>query len=93
MRLHCAKSLTYINGRTNSGRSAKGIELLSFKLQLLHEEESVAAEMAIRISSAVGETPENWLSMQQAVDLWDAGVKLKSNPALAPLFRQASIAA
>ncbi len=93
MRLHCAKSLTYINGRTNSGRGAKGIELLSFKLQLLHEEKSVAAEMAIRISSAVGGTPESWLSMQQAVDPWDAGVKLKSNPALAPLFRQASIAA
>jgi addiction module HigA family antidote len=61
--------------------------------QLLHEEKSVTAEMAIRISSAVGGTPESWLSMQQAVDLWDAGVKLKSNPALAPLFRQASIAA
>ena len=61
--------------------------------QLLHEEKSVTAEMAIRISSAVGGTPESWLSMQQAVDLWDAGVKLKSNPALAPLFRQTSIAA
>jgi addiction module HigA family antidote len=61
--------------------------------QLLHEEKSVTAEMAIRISSAVGGTPESWLSMQQAVDLWDAGVKLKSNPVLAPLFRQASIAA
>jgi hypothetical protein len=31
--------------------------------------------------------------MQQAVDLWDAGIKLKSNPALAPLFRQAGVAA
>ena len=61
--------------------------------QLLHEEKSVTAEMAIRISSAVGGTPESWLSMQQAVDLWDAGVKLKSNPALAQLFRQTSIAA
>jgi addiction module HigA family antidote len=61
--------------------------------QLLHEEKSVTAEMAIRISSAVGGTPESWLSMQQALDLWDAGVKLKSNPALAPLFDQASIAA
>ena len=61
--------------------------------QLLHEEKSVTAEMAIRISSAVGGTPESWLSMQQAVDLWEAGVKLKSNPALAPLFSQARIAA
>ena len=61
--------------------------------QLLHEEKAVTAEMAIRISSAVGGTPESWLSMQQAVDLWEAGIKLKSNPALAPLFRQDGIAA
>jgi len=48
--------------------------------------------MAIRISGAVGGTPESWLSMQQAVDLWEAGIKFKSNPTLAPLFRQASVA-
>ena len=61
--------------------------------QLLHEEKAVTAEMAIRISSTVGGTPESWLSMQQAVDLWEAGIKLKNNPALAPLFRQAGIVA
>ena len=56
---------------------------------LLHEQKAVTADMAIRISSAVGGTPESWLSMQQAFDLWEAGIKFKSNPALAPLFRQA----
>jgi addiction module HigA family antidote len=61
--------------------------------QLLHEEKAVTAEMAIRISTAVGGTPESWLSMQQAVDLWDAGIKLKNNPALAPLFQKALAAA
>ena len=61
--------------------------------QLLTEEKAVIAEMAIRISSAVGGTPESWLSMQQAVDLWEAGIKFKGDPALAPLFRQASMAA
>ena len=60
--------------------------------QLLHEEKAVTAEMAIRISSAVGGTPESWLNMQQAVDLWNAGNKFKSNPALAAMFRQASLA-
>ena len=60
---------------------------------LLHEEKAVTAEMAIRISSAVGGSPESWLSMQQAFDLWEAGIKFKSNPALAPLFRQATMAA
>ena len=61
--------------------------------QLLHEDKAVTAEMAIRLSSAVGVTPESWLSMQQAVDLWEASIKFKSNPALAPLFRQATMAA
>ena len=60
---------------------------------LLHEDKAVTAEMAIRLASAVGGTPESWLSMQQAVDLWEAGIKFKSNPALAPLFRQARLAA
>ena len=60
--------------------------------QLLHEERAVTAEMAIRISSAVAGTPESWLGMQHAVDLWDAGIKLKNNPALAPLFKRASVA-
>ena len=59
--------------------------------QLLHEEKAVTAEMAIRISGAGG-APESWLGMQQAVDLWDAGIKLKNNPALAPLFKRASVA-
>jgi hypothetical protein len=35
MRLHCAKSLTYINGRTNSGRCAKDMELPGFKFHAL----------------------------------------------------------
>ncbi len=61
--------------------------------ELLHEEKAVIAEMAIRISSTVGGTPESWLSMQQAVDLWEAEIKLKGDQALAPLFRQARMAA
>jgi addiction module HigA family antidote len=60
--------------------------------QLLHEEKAVTAEMAIRISSAVGGTPESWLNMQQAVDLWEAGMKFKNNPDLAPLLRQVFMA-
>ena len=50
--------------------------------QLLHEEKAVTAEMAIRISSAVGGTPEGRLGMQQAVDLWDAGINLQSSAVL-----------
>jgi addiction module HigA family antidote len=51
---------------------------------LLHERKSITAEMAIRISRAVGGTPESWLRMQEAVDLWEAEIKFKNNPSLAP---------
>jgi antitoxin HigA-1 len=52
---------------------------------LLHEKKSVTAEMAIRIARAVGGTPESWLRMQQAQDLWAAEMKFKNNPDLAPM--------
>ena len=51
---------------------------------LLHEKKAVTAEMAIRIARAVGGTPESWLRMQEALDLWTAEIKFKNNPALAP---------
>jgi plasmid maintenance system antidote protein VapI len=40
--------------------------------------------MAIRIARAVGGTPESWLRMQEALDLWAAETKFKNNPKLAP---------
>ena len=51
---------------------------------LLHEKKAVTAEMAIRIARAVGGTPESWLCMQEALDLWTAEIKFKNNPSLAP---------
>lgn len=51
---------------------------------LLHERKSVTAEMAIRIARAVGGTPESWLRMQEALDLWAAETKFKKNPKIAP---------
>jgi addiction module HigA family antidote len=51
---------------------------------LLHERKSVTAEMAIRIARAVGGTPESWLRMQEALDLWTAEMKFKRNPQIAP---------
>ncbi len=52
--------------------------------QLLHEEKSVTAEMAVRISRAVGGSPESWLRMQEALDIWEVEMKFKNNPAIAP---------
>ena len=51
---------------------------------LLHEKKALTAEMAIRIARTIGGTPESWLRMQQALDLWAAEVKFNNNPALAP---------
>jgi addiction module HigA family antidote len=51
---------------------------------LLHEKKAVTAEMAIRIARAIGGSPESWLRMQEALDLWAAEMKFKNNPGLAP---------
>ena len=47
---------------------------------LLHERKSVTAEMAICIARAVCGTPQSWLRMQEALDLWAAEMKFKKNP-------------
>lgn len=39
--------------------------------ELLHEKRSLSAEMAARLGKLLGTTPESWLAMQAAVDLWD----------------------
>lgn len=51
---------------------------------LLHEEKSVTADMAVRISRAIGGSPESWLRMQEALDIWEVEMKFKNNPAIAP---------
>jgi len=51
---------------------------------LLHEKKAVTAEMAIRIARAVGGSPERWLRMQEALDLWTAEIKFKNNLSIAP---------
>ena len=35
--------------------------------------------MAIRIARTVGGSPESWLRMQEALDLWNAEMKFKNN--------------
>jgi addiction module HigA family antidote len=61
-----------------------GVSRLSVS-EILHEKRGVSAEMAVRISKVVGGTPESWLRMQEAVDLWEVEQKFKENPAIAPL--------
>jgi addiction module HigA family antidote len=39
--------------------------------ELLLEKRSLSAEMAARVAKFLRTTPESWLRMQQAVDLWE----------------------
>lgn len=39
--------------------------------EVIHEKRSVTADMAMRLGRLLGNGPEIWLRMQQAVDLWE----------------------
>ena len=54
-------------------RAAEGLGVTRQALsELLNGRTGVSAEMAIRLSKAFGSTPETWLGMQMAYDLWQA---------------------
>ncbi|MCZ0935441.1 MAG: HigA family addiction module antitoxin, partial [Gemmatimonadetes bacterium] len=54
-------------------RAAKGLGVTRQALsELVNERTGVSVEMAIRLSKAFGSTPETWLGMQTAYDLWQA---------------------
>lgn len=40
--------------------------------ELLHEKRGLTAEMAVRLAKVLRTTPETWMRMQQALDLWEA---------------------
>lgn len=47
-----------------------GVSRLSVS-DLLHEKRAMTPEMAARVAKLLNTTPESWLRMQEAVDLWD----------------------
>ena len=54
-------------------RAAEGMGVARQALsELINEKASVSTDMAIRLSKAFGSTPETWLGMQIAFDLWQA---------------------
>jgi len=61
-----------------------GVSRLSVS-EILHEKRGVSAEMAVRIAKVIGGSPESWLRMQAAVDLWEVEQKFKNNPAVVPM--------
>ena len=54
-------------------RAAQGLGVTRKALsELVNERTGVSVDMAIRLSKAFGSTPETWLGMQMAYDLWQA---------------------
>ena len=47
-----------------------GVSRLSVS-DLLHEKRGMTPEMAMRVAKLLNTTPESWLRMQEAVDLWE----------------------
>lgn len=45
--------------------------------RILKEQSGVSPEMALRLSKVLGRTPESWLAMQDAYDLWRAKKTVK----------------
>ena len=59
--------------------AAKGLGVTRQALSdLLNEKAGISVEMAIRLSKAFGSSPETWLGMQMAYDLWQARLKSAS---------------
>ncbi len=53
------------------GKAAEGLGVPHDVLSdLVNEKSSVTVEMADRLSRAFGSTPETWLGLQTAYDLW-----------------------
>ena len=55
-------------------RAAQGLSVPSQELaDIVSEKAGISAEMSFRLSKALGSTPETWLRMQMAYDLWQIG--------------------
>ena len=59
-------------------RAAQGLGVTRQALSnLVNEKAGVSVEMAHRLSQAFGSTPETWLRMQMAYDLWQTKDRAK----------------
>lgn len=60
-------------------KAAEGLGITRQALSdLINEKSGVSVDMAIRLSKAFGSTPETWLGMQMAYDLWQARERAES---------------
>ena len=56
--------------------------------ELVNEKTPVSVEMAIRLSKAFGSSPETWLGMQTAYDLWEVRERATPTTALSTAQRR-----
>ncbi len=62
-------SCRYLAGQLNVAASTLN--------RVLKAQSGISPEMALRLSKALGRSPESWLSMQDAYDLWQAKKRIK----------------
>lgn len=58
--------------------------------RVLRGQSGVSPEMALRLSKALGRSPESWLPMQQSYDLWQAKKVVKLGQVKKVEFRTAA---
>lgn len=58
--------------------------------ELLHEKRALTPEMAARIARLLNTTPESWLRMQTAVDLWDVQLEPERFKSIIPIEHRAA---
>jgi len=61
-----------------------GVSRLSIS-ELVHEKRAMSPEMAVRIATLLNTSPESWLRMQEALDLWLVRQDSKKLAAIRPL--------
>jgi len=61
-----------------------GVSRLSVS-EILLEKRALSADMAIRVGKLTNTTPESWLRMQEALDLWELAQQPKRYKAIQPL--------
>jgi addiction module HigA family antidote len=71
--------VTYLEPFGLSGRLlAQRLNVAASTLnRVLTAKSGVSPEMALRLSKALGRSPESWLAMQDAYDLWGARKNVK----------------
>ncbi len=53
--------------------------------ELLHERRALSLDMAMRLARLLDTTPESWLNMQTAVDVWECRQHAKDYESIEPI--------